>query len=118
MKPAIFYTIQKDFRRFKILTVTSENRSGRFVSRYGSSRMYGRDERGWPTNATSRDCYGRFATLEDAEAAKLRLAAIYAKHQDPIERARDTLNAAVEAQENEISALLKELRAEGESACL
>lgn len=113
MKPAIFYTIQKDWRRFKILTVTSENKSGRFVSRYGSARLYGRDERGWPTNATSRDCYGRFATKKAAEAAKVRLAAIYAKHQDPIERARAALDDAQNAEGEEISALLREFRADG-----
>lgn len=110
MKKAIFYTIKKDWRRFSILTVTSENRAGRFVARYGSSRVYGRDERGWPTNATTRDCYGRFETEEAAQEAKTRLAAIFANHQDPIERAKAALESAQKAESDEIDAMLAEFR--------
>ena len=110
MKKAIFYTIKKDWRRFSILTVTSENRAGRFVARYGSSRVYGRDERGWPTNATTRDCYGRFETEEAAQEAKTRLAGIFAKHQDPIERAKAALEIAQKAESDEIDAMLAEFR--------
>lgn len=110
MKKAIFYTIKKDYRRFSILTVTSENSAGRFVARYGSSRVYGRDERGWPTNATSRDCYGRFETEEAAREVKTRLGGIFAKHQDPIERAARDLAKAKQAEDDEIEAMLKEFR--------
>jgi hypothetical protein len=110
MKKAIFYTIKKDWRRFSILTVTSENRAGRFVARYGSSRVYGRDERGWPTNATTRDCYGRFETEEAAQEAKTRLAWIFAKHQEPIERAKAALESAQKAESDEIDAMLAEFR--------
>lgn len=110
MKKAIFYTIKKDWRRFSILTVTSENRAGRFVARYGSSRVYGRDERGWPTNATTRDCYGRFETEEAAQEAKTRLAGIFAKHQDPIYRAKAALESAQKAESDEIDAMLAEFR--------
>lgn len=110
MKKAIFYTIKKDWRRFSILTVTSENRARRFVARYGSSRVYGRDERGWPTNATTRDCYGRFETEETAQEAKTRLAGIFAKHQDPIERAKAALESAQKAESDEIDAMLAEFR--------
>lgn len=110
MKKAIFYTIKKDWRRFSILTVTSENRAGRFVARYGSSRVYGRDERGWPTNATTRDCYGRFETEQAAQEAKARLAGIFAKHQDPIDRAKAALESAQKAESDEIDAMLAEFR--------
>lgn len=110
MKKAIFYTIKKDWRRFSILTVTSENQAGRFVARYGSSRVYGRDERGWPTNASTRDCYGRFATEEEAREAKTRLGGIFAKHQDPIDRAKEALEIAQKAESDEIDAMLKEFR--------
>lgn len=110
MKKAIFYTIKKDWRRFSILTVTSENRAGRFVARYGSSRVYGRDERGWPTNATTRDCYGRFETEQAAQEAKTRLAGIFAKHQDPIDRAKAALESAQKAESDEIDAMLAEFR--------
>lgn len=110
MKKAIFYTIKKDWRSFSILTVTSENRAGRFVARYGSSRVYGRDERGWPTNATTRDCYGRFETEEAAQEAKTRLAGIFAKHQDPIDRAKAALESAQKAESDDIDAMLAEFR--------
>lgn len=110
MKKAIFYTIKKDWRRFSILTVTSENRAGRFVARYGSSRVYGRDERGWPTNATTRDCYGRFETEQAAQEAKASLAGIFAKHQDPIDRAKAALESAQKAESDEIDAMLAEFR--------
>ena len=89
MKKAIFYTIKKDWRRFSILTVTSEIRAGRFVA---------------------RDCYGRFETEEAAQEAKTRLAGIFAKHQDPIDRAKAALEIAQKAESDEIDAMLAEFR--------
>lgn len=117
MKPAIFYTIHKDYRRFRILTVTSEKQSGRFVARYGSSRVYGRDDNGWPTNASTRECYGRFEEYASAKLAMDQLVAITEKHKIPINEASAALAKANLAEKDEIDRMLAKVRGEDAAPC-
>lgn len=108
MKKAIFYTIHKDWRNYKILTVTSEKRTGRFVASYGSSRLYGRTECGNPTNATSSDCYGRFADIEDAREAMRRIELTKSLHLPKIRAAEGKLALARRAEKDEIDDILNQ----------
>lgn len=72
MKPAISYgLIGYPARRFRVMAITSETRSGR-------GRVWGRDAlSNRVTNAGSRDCYGRFETYELAEQARAAVQQVY-----------------------------------------
>lgn len=84
MKPAIAYgIIGSPYSRLRVIAITSETKGGR-----------GRDQDGRPTNATARDCRGRFDTLELAEQARTAVQDVFDRHAPLVAEARERLETA------------------------
>lgn len=88
MKPAIAYgLIGSPYSRLRVMTITSEQ-TGR------GARVYGRDQRGRATSASVGACYGRYATIEEAEAARAAVQQVFDHHGPLIAEATERLNTA------------------------
>lgn len=105
MKPAIAYgIIGSPYSRLRVITITSERKGGR-------GRVYGRDQDGRPTNATARDCHGRFDTLELAEQARAAVQQVFDQHAPLVNEARERLDTARAQRKYAVDAALKALPA-------
>lgn len=105
MKDALFYTLRRGPHgsRRTIMAVTTEKGKGNYRHLF-----YGRDQHDMPTNAASRDCTGRFATKELAEAAKVVVDAAYAEHEPAIKEANEACARAYSAQVKAVEMAVKE----------
>ena len=83
MKPALFWTLRRGFFGWELLGVTTRK----------GDRLWGRNVQGEATNATARDCAGRFDSQEAAQDALLQIADIRKRRNDEL----DPLQAQIAA---------------------
>jgi hypothetical protein len=105
VKPALFYTIKRDFGMYEVMAVTSEKAGRR-------GRYYGRDRHGNATHCLPGETFGRFGSEEEAAAFVGAIKRIKADFASSIEQAERNLaklrneceNAIKEAIENAMRA--------------
>ena len=94
MKDGLFWTLRRELHSsgYKLMQVTTER----------GSRYWGRDFEGDATNATKRDCHGRFQTADQARAAVDTIRAIEGRYRGDINTHRQAIRALEEKRDAEI----------------
>lgn len=94
MKDGLFWTLRRESfgAGYKLMQVTTER----------GSRYWGRDFEGDATNATARDCRGRFGSAEEARAMIDTIRSIENGYRGQINEHRDSIKALERRRDDEI----------------